>query len=163
MILRAFFSPNPLVWIAALLFFLGLSRADVLAGEIKVEVQLVWGTNEDKSPDPKHKRVDADVAKRLGHLKWKNYFQVNQQVVTIPSRKTQRIKLSPQCEIDITELEGPRVEVKVYGRTAEAAAKNEPFKWVHKHTEQLTKDQLLVFAGNDKNDCAWAIVVKRLK
>jgi hypothetical protein len=88
---------------------------------------------------------------------------VDRQEVTIPSRKTQRVKLSPQCEIEITELEGPRVEVKVYGRTAEAAAKNQPFKWVHKHVEQLPKDETLVIAGDDKNDCAWAIVIRRLK
>jgi len=159
---RTIFWPIRFGWLLILLCFVSLEVPQLFAGDIKVEVQLVWGTNEKKSPDPQHKPVDPAVVKRLGSLKWKRYFQVNSQVVTIPSRKTQRVKLSPQCEVEITEMEGPQVEVNVYGRTAQAAAKNEPFKWVHKHVDKLPEDDLLVFAGDDKNDCAWAIVIKRL-
>ncbi|PYI85252.1 MAG: hypothetical protein DME26_11435 [Verrucomicrobia bacterium] len=162
MITRAILWPTRWVWLLVLLSLVSLAVPNLFAGDIKVELQLVWGTNEEKSPDPKYKPVDPAVVKRLASLKWKRYFQVNSQVVTIPSRKMQRVKLSPQCEVEITEMEGPQVEVKVYGRTAQAAAKNEPFKWVHKHLEKLAKDDLLVIAGDDKNDCAWAIVIKRL-
>jgi hypothetical protein len=163
MIKCTIFSPARIVRLLVLLAFISQGVPTLFADDIKVEVQLVWGTNEQKSPDPKHKPVDPALVKRLGSLKWKRYFQVNSQVVAIPSRKMQRVKLSPQCEVEITELEGPRVEVKVYGRTAEAAAKNERFKWVHKHLEKLTKEDLLVIGGDDKNDCAWAIVIKQLK
>jgi hypothetical protein len=155
--------PMRFVSLLVLLSLLVMDVPNAFAADIKVEVQLVWGTNEAKSPDPKHKPVDPAMAKKLGNLKWKHFFQVDRQEVTIPSRKTQRVKLSPRCEIEITEQEGPRVEVKVYGRTEEAAAKNQPFKWVHKHVEQLPKDETLVIAGDDKNDCAWAIVIRRLK
>ena len=50
------------------------ARRVLQAATMKLQVQLVWGTNDDHSPNPKHKPVEADVRKKLKELplKWSN-------------------------------------------------------------------------------------------
>jgi len=47
----------------------------------RVQIQLIWGTNDQDSPDPKHKPVEPEVAKKLKQLplKWSHYFVVNKK------------------------------------------------------------------------------------
>ncbi len=124
-----------------------------VGAELKVEAKLMWGTNDDKSPNPAHKPVDKEVAERLRKVfKWKNYFVVNRQTKTIPSRGSNRFVLSDKCTIEITELEGPRVEVKLIGEGKE----------VNKTTKRLTKGEWFTYAGDAKNDCAWFVVITDL-
>ncbi|HVU99765.1 MAG TPA: hypothetical protein VHH88_00285, partial [Verrucomicrobiae bacterium] len=47
---------------------LSLSAADAKKAPAKFEVQLLWGTDLPKSPDPTHKPVDAEVGRKLGSL-----------------------------------------------------------------------------------------------
>src|SRR5437867_2139035 len=93
-----------------------LAPVPLQAAELKLEVKLIWGTNDEKSPDPNHKMVDDATAGKLRKVfKWKNYFQVNRKTATIPSRSTRQIELSKKCTIEITELQGPSVEVTLIG------------------------------------------------
>jgi hypothetical protein len=139
-------------WIVVAATLLAFTCAQ--AAEIKVEVMLVWGANEAKSPNAKHKPVDKELAKKLGDVfKWKYYFEVNRQTETIPSRATKRIKVSPKCEIDITELEGPKVEVTLYGEG----------KKLNRSVKQLNKGEYFILAGDDKNESAWFIIVTLLE
>src|SRR5882762_6264102 len=102
------------------------------AAELKLEAKLIWATNDDKSPDPEHKPVDPATAEKLRKVfKWKNYFVVNRIVKVVPSRGVNRFELSKQCAVEIRELEGPRVEVKLIGEGKE----------VHKTTKSLSKGE----------------------
>ena len=47
---------------AALVFPALLGAA--VAADRKMEARLIWGTNDDKSPDPKHKPLDGELAKK---------------------------------------------------------------------------------------------------
>src|SRR5262245_19604571 len=99
-----------------LVLVLGFAAVELRAEDLKVEAQLIWGTNSDKSPDASHKPVDKVTADRLKNVfKWKNYFLVNKQNAVIPNRSTKQIQLSKQCAVEITELAGPKVEVKLIG------------------------------------------------
>src|SRR5436190_16296153 len=73
------------------------------AADRKVEARLIWGTNEDKSPDPSHKLLDGELAKSLREmpLKWKNFFEVNRQVFTINTNTYTNIVMSKQCSIEV--------------------------------------------------------------
>lgn len=137
-------------WLCLLMIFGSLFTAS--AADLKLEVQLVWGTNDEKSPNPSHTLADPSLAKRLAIFKWKKYYLVQRQEVVVPSRSSKRIPLSKQCEIEIKELEGPRIEVNVFGQG----------KHVLKKTESISKDNVLAIAGDDKNDCAWFIIIKEL-
>lgn len=127
-----------------------MAQMPAQAAEIKMEIRLIWGSNEAKSPNPKHKPVDAETAKKLGKVfKWKHYFDVKKLNETIPNRGTKRIHVSEKSEIEITEMEGPKIEVKQYGEG----------KLISKSVKQLNKGEYFVLAGDDKNECAWFILL----
>lgn len=124
------------------------------AVELKVEARLIWGTNDDKSPDPSHKPVDDATAAKLRKIfKWKNYFEVNKIVSTVPSRGAQKFQMSKKCLIEITELPGPNVEVKLVGDG----------KPVNKTTKGLRKGESFTLGGEDKNGSAWFVIVTELE
>src|SRR5262245_19702576 len=97
----------------AFLLFLALGTVVAGAKELKIETKLIWGTNEEKSPKKEHEPVDEATAAKLRKVfKWKNYFVEKTVTGTVPSRGSNQFKMSEKCTVEITELEGPKVEVK---------------------------------------------------
>jgi hypothetical protein len=144
----SFFSSQASRWLLALVFFC-VAALSTSAKELKLEAKLIWGTNDDKSPDPSHKPVDAPTAEKLKKVfKWKNYFIVTNQVKMVPSRGSNRFDLSKQCAIEITELEGPRVEIKLIGEG--------------KEVNKTIKGESITYGKDDKNDNAWFVIVTEL-
>jgi hypothetical protein len=135
-------------WVAVLVGLLmtgGLSAAD-----IKVEAVLVWGTNDEKPKDANLKALDKATAEKLSKVfKWKNYFEVNRKKATIPSRSSSKIAVSKECEVEITEMEGPKVAYRLIG-------KGNP---VNKTVAALTKGESIVIAGEGVNETAWFVVI----
>ena len=88
------------------------------AGELKLEAQLVWATNDKASPDPNHKPVEASLVKKLQQLpvKWNNFFEVNRQKLSLPSKGSQRVTMSKECVIDVKDVGDSRVEVTLIGK-----------------------------------------------
>jgi hypothetical protein len=128
--------------------------APVQAGELKLEAQLIWGTNDEKSPDPKHKAVDARVAKKLNKLpfKWQHYFEVNRVQFSLAEDQTQKIELSKECKIKVRYLGKSNVEVQLYGKG----------ELVSKISQSLTKDECLVTGGNAANLTAWFVMLRQV-
>jgi hypothetical protein len=124
------------------------------AKELKLETKLIWGTNDEKSPKKEHELVDEATAKKLRKVfPWKNYFVEKKVIGHVLSRGTNQFKLSDKCTIEITELEGPKVEVKLIG-------KGRP---VHKATKELRKGEWFVYTGDDdKKECAWFVIITEL-
>jgi hypothetical protein len=138
------------------LFLLGFGFSSTArATDLKVTAQLVWGTNDETSPDPKHKPVDAELAKKLSSIfKWKNYFRVSRKTQTIPARQTRKLVMSDKFFVNVTDIEGPRVEVTVYGEN----------KLLNKTVAPLVVDgDALIIAGDDKNAAAWFVVLQAIK
>ncbi len=126
------------------------SQLPAHASDIKLDVRLIWGSNEAKSPNKNHKPVDEETAKKLRKsFKWKHYFEVKKLNETIPNRTTKRIKVSDKCDIEVTEMEGPKVEVKHYGEG----------KLINKITQNLEKGESIVLGGDDKNETAWFVLI----
>ena len=148
---RAFSSPFGRSFLVLLLLVASVSPA--WAANLKLETKLIWGTNDEKSPNPDHKEVDPATKEKLRKVfKWKNYFAVNRVVKPVPSRARNRFDLSKDCIIEIMELEGPRVEVKLIGKGKE----------VHKTTLTIDKGQSVVYSGDDKNQSAWFVIITEL-
>lgn len=142
-----------MVWAMA-----GLMAATWLTGTARasesgrVEVILVWATNDERSPDPKHKPVDAELARKLGKspYRWKHYFEVSRQTPSIPTGQTKKdIKISEKCTLDIRNLGNDWMEIKLYGDG----------KLISTHKEELP----LILAGDAKNDTAWLVVIKKVE
>src|SRR5882672_276328 len=149
---RRLFSRRAARCFLALLLLVG-STFNTFAANLKLEAKLIWGTDDEKSPDPEHKEVDAVTREKLCKVfKWKNYFVVNRVVKEVPSRSSNQFKLSPDCTIEIKELEGPKVEVKLIGKGKE----------VHKTTLTIIKGQSVVYSGDDTNLSAWFVIITEL-
>lgn len=140
-------------WPLLALGVLLLAAVGGYAREIRLEAKLIWGTNDEKSPKKEHVPVDKATAEKLRKVfKWKNYFVENKIVGTVPNRGSNLFQLSPQCSIEITELEGPKVEVKLVGNG----------KAVHKAIKEIKKGEWFVYSGDDKNECAWFAIITEL-
>lgn len=125
-----------------------------LASDLKVEGRLVWGTNDKTSPNPKHKQVDEATRRNLRKaLKWTNYFEVNRQVIVVPSRGTNSMAMSKECVVEVQELQGPSVKVRLIGKGT---------PWVQV-TKDLSPGESIVLAGEDKHDTAWFVIITELE
>ena len=121
---------------------------------MRIEVQLIWGTNDKQSPDPNHKPVNAEVKKKLGDLplKWANYFEVNRRIIELPPLGSQKVSMSPKCEIEIHDLGKSRIEVSHFSKG----------EHLLKRTQAFAKGDTFVLGGNAPNATSWFVVLKRL-
>ena len=108
------------LWSIILLIVLTGSGVASAADSLPVELQLIWATNEPKSPNPKHHPVDADVQKMLEQTpyRWKYYFEVHRRVEDVPGdRSLEKVVMSKHCALDIKYLGNAqgreRVQVKL--------------------------------------------------
>ena len=123
------------------------------SADLNLQAQLVWGTNNEKPDDPKLKEVDPSVAEKLRKVfKWKNYFEVNRQNFVVTPGSPKKVKMSDDCEIEVQNLGGSSIEVKLYGKGKLAVRK----------TQKISPSELLVLAGDDKDDTAWFVVLSQL-
>jgi hypothetical protein len=126
--------------------------SSAIAGEAasKLEAQLIWGSNEEKSPDPSHKPVEAGVRKKLQNVfKWKHYFEVSRRTISVPDKKTSgKVRLSAKCEVEARNLGGLNMEVKLFGEGKYLISKRHTF----------AAGDSLVLAADDKEGTAWFVV-----
>src|SRR5437870_5647479 len=111
-------SATLLAWFWTAFVFLTLGGARAQAGDLKFETQLLWGTNDKTSPDPKHKPVEPDIAKKLKDLplKWAHYFVVKRISFEVPPGGLKRAPLSEKCELEVKDLGRSKVEVTHFGK-----------------------------------------------
>jgi len=122
------------------------------SADLNLQAQLVWGTNKEKPDDPKLKEVDAIVAEKLRKVfKWRNYFEVKRQNVTVTPGTPKKVKMSDECEIEVQNLGNSSIEVKLFGKGKLAVRK----------TQKISPSELLVLAGDDKDDTAWFVVLSQ--
>lgn len=150
--------PSHATWlgrIAAVFLLLALTSAHALAGDMKLEAQLIWGTNDEKSPDPNHKAVGPEVERKLKKLpfKWKNYFEVTRKEFVVSKNGSDAVVLSKDCEIKVRNTTDDVLEVTIFGKG----------KSVGKITQALPKGELLVTGGNAENVTAWFVVLRQVE
>ncbi len=139
-----------LCWIAA-----GPAQTLMAApGELNLQAQLIWGTDGEKPQDQDLKDLDLATLKKLkGVFKWKNYFEVSRQNFKVPISLKKRIRMSPKCDVEVENQGDSAVEVNLYGEG----------KLVVKKKQMLKVGELLVLAGDDKNNTAWFVILTAVK
>ncbi|MBA4146823.1 MAG: hypothetical protein H0X66_01825 [Verrucomicrobia bacterium] len=153
---RRSFLPKYLLWTACLT--VGLYLAGSVAGFSadktgkKIDIQLVWGTNEEKSPDETHKRLSAQETKKLRMFKWKHYFLVKRATVIIKPDVPTKKRLSEECEVQLKDVGNSMLEVELWGKG----------KLTRKIKEKVTKEDSVTIAGDAANDSAWLILIKEV-
>ena len=127
----------------------------VRAGEgdvLKLEAQLVWGTDLDKSSSPDHKLIDEKTAADLKKVfKWKNYFVINTLSASFTKDKMQRLEMSENCALDITSLGTNRLEVLIYGKGVLVA----------KGTQSLPPGERWFLMGLSEDESSWLVILKQ--
>lgn len=140
---------------AWVLLALGCSHALAAEPNLKLEVQLVWATNDRQSPDPKHKPVAPEVLKKLKDLplKWSNYFEVNRRSFQVPSTGTTNVPVSDKCSITVKRLSGSTLQLSYIGKG----------NTVETRIFALPRGDILAYGGNAPNATAWFVVLKRME
>jgi hypothetical protein len=135
--------------------FLGLGGTSASAGGAKIEVQLLWGTDAPKSPNPDHKPVDADIKNKLkdSPYKWANYFLVKKLTLVVPSGGSDKQAVSEKCAIEVRDKGNSMFEFSYFGKD----------KKVETRTQSFPKGETLFYGGNAPGTNAWMLVLKRLQ
>ena len=151
------YRPGILFLIPLLIVSLLLSVGSIPAspeGDLNLEALLVWGTNDENSPNPAHKPVEPALDRKLSKspYKWKHYFEVNRQRATIAPNASKKIAMSDKCSLEVKNVGDSRIEVKLYGEG----------KQVCRQVEALPPGDTLILGGDAKNDTAWLVILKRV-
>ncbi len=138
---------------AVVVLFAAFATLAARAAELKLEAQLIWASNEAKSPNPKHKPVDADVEKKLASLplKWTHFFEENRKTLNVAEGASQRVGLSEKLSVEVKHLSGDKIEVRYFGNGQE----------IWKGVLPLPKGEIYVLGGNAPADSAWLVALKR--
>ncbi len=133
----------------SLLSLLGASPGHT--AELKLEAQLVWGTDDSKPPAGKNWKPVEPALKEKIPLKWKNYFEVNRKRFTVKTGEIRREPMSDKCQIEVKNLDNSSVEVILFGKGRE----------VMNRKQALPKGEILVLGGNAPNDTAWLVILRQ--
>jgi hypothetical protein len=134
---------------------MGCGHLEANAAELKLQTQLVWGTDDTKPPEGKnYKPVEPAIEKRLHELplKWKHYFEVRRTDFTVTPATLKKVPLSEKCELNVLNQANSTLEVSLIGKGKE----------VVKRTQALPRGEILVLGGNAPNATAWLVIVKRV-
>ena len=139
------------------LFFVAFvaSASATQAADLKLDLQLIWGTNDPQSSDPKHKPVEPALAKKMGKspFKWKNYFEISRKQIAVAPNATQKATMSEHCTVQVKNLGDGRIEVTLIGKG----------KTVRKDTHVLKNGMFVIGGDVANNDTSWFVVVNEAK
>ncbi len=141
--------------LALVLYGVGQVGAQAAPDELNLQSQLIWATDGGKPKDkPELKDVDSATKDKLkGVFKWKDYFEVEHQEFKVPMSSKKRVRMSLKCEVEVENLGGASVEVKLFGEG----------KLVVRKKQVIKPGELVVLAGDDKNNTAWFVILTRLR
>lgn len=136
-----FFFTTRLVCAALLFLLLAGVTARAADESLKLEAQLVIGTN-----DPHQTNgipVTVQVAKKLARLplKWQYYFVINSQQFTLAKNEYKEVSMSGESQFSVKNLGGEEVQFALMGHGVN----------VSKIKQSLKKGQTLVAGGNAGN------------
>jgi hypothetical protein len=118
-------------------------------GDMKVMATLVWGTDEEKPNVEGIKPLNAEIAKQLKPLKWKHYFEITNVIASLSDAKTNRIRLSPKCELDVANRGKMGLNAKFYGEG----------KLIYEGTSIVEPGNHWTIAGDSKDATAWLVIL----
>ena len=141
--------------LALVMACLTVARAAAPPGELSLQARLLWGTDTGKPKGQEQlKELDAATRQKLkGVFKWKDYYEVERQDFRVLPASKKRIRLSPKCEVEVENQGDAQVAVNLYGEG----------KLVVKKRQVIKQGELLVLAGDDKNDTAWFVILALTK
>jgi hypothetical protein len=132
----------------------GTLIADAAEGVLNFKVQLIWGTNKEKSEfdASKHKELqDVDpkcVDKLKKMFKWEHYYQIQKADLAVAEGKSEKKKLSDKCIVEVKNSGKAKIDVHLWGE-------GKLVQTVRGHPAGTA----VVLGGGDKNDTAWFVML----
>ena len=145
-----------LAWFATTLVLLAGAGFGAQAADMKLQAFLLWGTDDSKPPEGKaYQPVSPDIRQKLKDLplKWTNWFEVKRVDFEVAQGATKEVTMSDKCQVNVSKLAGPELEVSLIGKGKEVMKRKQP----------LPRGEMLVLGGNAPNSTAWLVVLKRLE
>jgi len=138
-------------FVAALVLPVGSARAD--SGDMTIEAQLIWGTN-DAKPDSTLKPAGPNLSEKLKHspFKWEHYFEMHRETFKLRLNEEKTLTMSRNCVISVTNLKDDQIKFQLFGKG----------KLANTVTQSLPKGQLLVTGGDAENSTAWFVVLRQV-
>jgi hypothetical protein len=138
-----------LVW---LLWLWGASLAAGAAQdqEITFYVQLLRGTDAEVPPAPEAHRVGPELAHRLHVFKWQNYWEIARRTVVLKPGAKNRLRLTPEREIEIALASPQEMTVSIYTRGQ-----------LSRRRQQAADTAFYIAGGDHDTTESWFIVVRR--
>jgi len=138
-----------MVWVLA-----AFAAFSAPASGLKIEVQLIWGTTNQVSPNAEHKAIGPELKKKLQDLplKWTNYFEVKRMDVAVPAAGVTNVPLSEKCRLQITDKGHSNIQVVLFGKGEQ----------VVNRTQALPKGETLILGGNAPGATSWFAVLRRV-
>ena len=123
--------------------------ADGLA--VPFYAQLIRGTDLEKPGQSSWRPVGPKLSKQFGpKFRWKHYWEINRQAVSVIPGKPTRIRLSDDREIEIELREGTDYEIRLFnaGKLARCS-------------RQKLQSRMSIMGGGLEATESWFIVVRR--
>ncbi len=75
-------------------------------GELRLEAQLLWGTDTQQPPGFPYQPAAPLIATKLRNMpfKWKHFYEVNRATFNLSPRAMRRVQLSAPCSLEIKNL-----------------------------------------------------------
>jgi hypothetical protein len=146
--------------LGCLLMLGALSPMAATASDLKLRLELAWGTD-GSAPEGKNlKELDAKGREKLRHFRWKNYWVVKSTpVVVLDGKAAQHVALD-RCQVDLKTAANGQLEVRLH--SVNEAKEVKLVKTLQHSPEALKRGEFLIIAGDDKdkwND-AWFVIIR---
>src|SRR2546423_9295813 len=123
------------------------------AQKITFYVQLIRGSDSDKPDDPAWKPVGAKLDKKLRAVfRWKNYWEVKRETVTLSKDKVARRQMTRDREVEIRLLNPPNTQIRLFHHGALTRCSHQPIA-----------EHMSILRGESKTGECWFVVVRRDK
>lgn len=146
--------------VGLLLLALGVSTPlTSMAADLKLRLELAWGTDGNAPEGKNLKELDAKGREKLRHFRWKNYWVVKSTPVTLDSKMVQKVALD-RCQVDLKTTVDGHVEVRLH--SVNDAKELKLVKILQHSLEAFKRGEFLIIAGDDKdkwND-AWFVIIR---
>lgn len=142
-----------------LLMLGALAPLAATASDLKLRLELAWGTD-GSAPEGKNlKELDPKGREKLRHFRWKNYWVVKSTPVSLDAKNAQHVALD-RCQVDLKTVPNGQLEVRL--NSVNEAKEVKLVKTLQHSLEALKRGEFLIIAGDDKdkwND-AWFVIIR---
>jgi len=116
-------------------------------------VQLVRGTDQEHGREAAWKPIGPKLANRLSPVfRWRNYWEVSCQSVSVENGKVSRCHLSDIREVEIALINPSEIEIKLYLKDV-----------LMEKSRQLARTHMAIMGGDRTKDESWFVIVRREK